>query len=323
MAPSLPWLVAARALQAVGGSMLNPVAMSIITNTFTEPRERARAIGVWRRQWSAPVHAWRSARWSAGRWSGRSAGRPSSGCNLPVRGRLRAVRAVRAGVARAAPPPGGPRRAGAGHRAAGHPDVRLHRGAGGRLGLAGRTLAAFATPRRWDALACYLVPYVAARRPNPHTTCARFRSTASRPRSSPCAPSRHWAASCVRHTLYPPGRSWPVRLHAASYHALHHAPGSDRICAPLVGRIVRQRGPRPLHRARRSRMAARALIMTGLSATPSAQGRSCRVRCCSGRASAWCERAQHHTPPSVRMPRAPGRRGRTGSWPPDQPPDRP
>ena len=27
--------------------MLNPVAMSIITNTFTEPRERARAIGVW------------------------------------------------------------------------------------------------------------------------------------------------------------------------------------------------------------------------------------------------------------------------------------
>jgi EmrB/QacA subfamily drug resistance transporter len=47
MAPSLGWLIAFRALQAVGGSMLNPVAMSIITNTFTEPRERARAIGVW------------------------------------------------------------------------------------------------------------------------------------------------------------------------------------------------------------------------------------------------------------------------------------
>jgi EmrB/QacA subfamily drug resistance transporter len=40
-------LVAFRALQAVGGSMLNPVAMSIIANTFTEPRERAQAIGVW------------------------------------------------------------------------------------------------------------------------------------------------------------------------------------------------------------------------------------------------------------------------------------
>ncbi|TDD76137.1 DHA2 family efflux MFS transporter permease subunit [Actinomadura darangshiensis] len=47
LAPSLGWLVAARIVQAVGGSMLNPVAMSIITNVFTEPRERARAIGVW------------------------------------------------------------------------------------------------------------------------------------------------------------------------------------------------------------------------------------------------------------------------------------
>ncbi|MEV4458331.1 MFS transporter [Microbispora sp. NPDC049633] len=47
LAPSLGWLVAARILQAVGGSMLNPVAMSIITNTFTDRRERAQAIGVW------------------------------------------------------------------------------------------------------------------------------------------------------------------------------------------------------------------------------------------------------------------------------------
>ncbi|MFC9700521.1 MFS transporter [Streptomyces sp. NPDC056943] len=47
LAPSLETLIAFRALQAVGGSMLNPVAMSIITNTFTEPAARARAIGVW------------------------------------------------------------------------------------------------------------------------------------------------------------------------------------------------------------------------------------------------------------------------------------
>jgi EmrB/QacA subfamily drug resistance transporter len=47
IAPSLGWLVVARVIQALGGSMLNPVAMSIITNTFTEPKERARAIGVW------------------------------------------------------------------------------------------------------------------------------------------------------------------------------------------------------------------------------------------------------------------------------------
>ncbi|MGW5195938.1 MFS transporter [Streptomyces spiralis] len=47
LAPSLELLVVFRMLQAVGGSMLNPVAMSIITNTFTDPRERARAIGAW------------------------------------------------------------------------------------------------------------------------------------------------------------------------------------------------------------------------------------------------------------------------------------
>ncbi|CAL9606042.1 Multidrug resistance protein Stp [Streptomyces sp. enrichment culture] len=47
LAPNLEALIAFRMVQAVGGSMLNPVAMSIITNTFTDPRERARAIGVW------------------------------------------------------------------------------------------------------------------------------------------------------------------------------------------------------------------------------------------------------------------------------------
>jgi EmrB/QacA subfamily drug resistance transporter len=47
LAPGLGWLVAFRGLQAVGGSMLNPVAMSIIVNTFTDRRERARAVGVW------------------------------------------------------------------------------------------------------------------------------------------------------------------------------------------------------------------------------------------------------------------------------------
>lgn len=47
VAPNLGLLIVFRMVQAVGGSMLNPVAMSIITNTFTEPRERARAIGVW------------------------------------------------------------------------------------------------------------------------------------------------------------------------------------------------------------------------------------------------------------------------------------
>jgi EmrB/QacA subfamily drug resistance transporter len=47
VAPSSGVLIGARMLQAVGGSMLNPVAMSIIRNTFDDPRERAQAIGVW------------------------------------------------------------------------------------------------------------------------------------------------------------------------------------------------------------------------------------------------------------------------------------
>ena len=47
LAPTLGALVAFRVLQAAGGSMLNPAALGIITNTFTRPAERARAIGVW------------------------------------------------------------------------------------------------------------------------------------------------------------------------------------------------------------------------------------------------------------------------------------
>ncbi|MFB9630003.1 MFS transporter [Nonomuraea helvata] len=46
LAPSIGWLVAARALQAVGGTMCNPVAMAIIVTVFPERAERARAIGV-------------------------------------------------------------------------------------------------------------------------------------------------------------------------------------------------------------------------------------------------------------------------------------
>src|ERR1019366_8376042 len=45
--PSLGWLIAFRVLQGVGGSMLNPAALGIITNTFTGRAERARAIGIW------------------------------------------------------------------------------------------------------------------------------------------------------------------------------------------------------------------------------------------------------------------------------------
>jgi EmrB/QacA subfamily drug resistance transporter len=45
-APSIGWLIAARVLQAIGGTMLNPVAAAIVATTFPDPAERARAIGV-------------------------------------------------------------------------------------------------------------------------------------------------------------------------------------------------------------------------------------------------------------------------------------
>jgi EmrB/QacA subfamily drug resistance transporter len=47
LSPNIQILILARMLQAIGGSMLNPVAMSIITQVFTGRVERARAIGVW------------------------------------------------------------------------------------------------------------------------------------------------------------------------------------------------------------------------------------------------------------------------------------
>jgi EmrB/QacA subfamily drug resistance transporter len=47
LAPTLELLVAARVVQAIGGAMLNPVALSIVRNVFEEPRERAQAIGFW------------------------------------------------------------------------------------------------------------------------------------------------------------------------------------------------------------------------------------------------------------------------------------
>ena len=47
LAHSIGQLVAFRAVQGLGASMLNPVALSIIANVFKDPKERARAVGVW------------------------------------------------------------------------------------------------------------------------------------------------------------------------------------------------------------------------------------------------------------------------------------
>lgn len=47
LAPNVGWLIAFRALQGAAGSTLTPMAMGIVTATFTEPAARARAMGVW------------------------------------------------------------------------------------------------------------------------------------------------------------------------------------------------------------------------------------------------------------------------------------
>ncbi|MGW5459689.1 MFS transporter [Streptomyces sp. NPDC003996] len=46
-ADSVGALVAARAVQGVGASMLSPVALAIVVNAMPDPRERAQAIGIW------------------------------------------------------------------------------------------------------------------------------------------------------------------------------------------------------------------------------------------------------------------------------------
>jgi EmrB/QacA subfamily drug resistance transporter len=47
LADSRTVLIVARLLQGLGGAVVAPASLSIITSTFTEPRERHRAVGIW------------------------------------------------------------------------------------------------------------------------------------------------------------------------------------------------------------------------------------------------------------------------------------
>jgi EmrB/QacA subfamily drug resistance transporter len=47
LAPSEGFLIAARAVQGLGGAILSPAALSIVTTTFKEGSERNRALGIW------------------------------------------------------------------------------------------------------------------------------------------------------------------------------------------------------------------------------------------------------------------------------------
>src|SRR4051812_12825973 len=46
LAPNLPALIAARALQGVGGALLTPGSLAIIESSFA-PQDRSRAVGAW------------------------------------------------------------------------------------------------------------------------------------------------------------------------------------------------------------------------------------------------------------------------------------
>lgn len=47
LADSRTMLIAARLVQGLGGAVVAPASLSILTSTFTEPRERNRAVGIW------------------------------------------------------------------------------------------------------------------------------------------------------------------------------------------------------------------------------------------------------------------------------------
>jgi EmrB/QacA subfamily drug resistance transporter len=47
IAQSEAWLIAARAVQGLGGAIVSPAALSIITTTFDEGPDRNRALGIW------------------------------------------------------------------------------------------------------------------------------------------------------------------------------------------------------------------------------------------------------------------------------------
>jgi len=47
LAPPGGWLIAFRVLQGIGAAIELPATLAILTHTFTDPRERAQAVGIW------------------------------------------------------------------------------------------------------------------------------------------------------------------------------------------------------------------------------------------------------------------------------------
>lgn len=47
LSPSIEILIGGRAIQGLGAAVMMPATLAILTNTFTDPKERAQAIGIW------------------------------------------------------------------------------------------------------------------------------------------------------------------------------------------------------------------------------------------------------------------------------------
>lgn len=47
LAPTIEVLIGGRAVQGIGAAIMMPSTLAILTNTFTDPKERAQAIGIW------------------------------------------------------------------------------------------------------------------------------------------------------------------------------------------------------------------------------------------------------------------------------------
>ena len=74
LAQSDTQLIGARAIQGIGGALLNPLSLSIIVAAFRR-KQLPQAMATWQ---ASPAWAWPSARCSAGSWSSTSRGRRCS-----------------------------------------------------------------------------------------------------------------------------------------------------------------------------------------------------------------------------------------------------
>ena len=133
LAPSTGWLIGFRILQAVGGTALTPTSLSIVANIYPDPRERARAIGIWGIAsglglGAGPIVGGAMTDWLG--WRGVFAANAVAGLVGTRRGRAR-----RPAVAKHGRPPPRHARAGARRRTARQPHLCPDRGAAVRLRL--------------------------------------------------------------------------------------------------------------------------------------------------------------------------------------------